>query len=308
MKASDPYPDQGESQSARAAPAEAIVGGLAAEIANLLPGKGSLARESSRQIDLAAALQELEGDLNAVEIRLAGAVEGNLLVLVLRRDFIRLGLALLGRGAGPDDALTPEVMSASLGLFHKAAERTAHEIERRTGRAVRCAAPELINPAGNREGIVPLAAAYENALGLRCRLALEPSAAFPLELLIQQRLLDSAERAAAAAGSAARPAAHSAERPQTGADHGAHQWNMDLILDVELGVIVSFGETRMPLRDVLKLGVGSVIELDKGVNDPVTVIVNDKPIATGEVVMVDGNYGVKILEVESTADRIRSLA
>ena len=49
------------------------------------------------------------------------------------------------------------------------------------------------------------------------------------------------------------------------------KWNMDLILDVELGVRVSFGEAQMALRDVAKLGVGSVIELDRGVNDPVTV-------------------------------------
>jgi flagellar motor switch protein FliN/FliY len=61
------------------------------------------------------------------------------------------------------------------------------------------------------------------------------------------------------------------------------------------------------LRDVLKLGVGSVIELEKGVNDPVTILVHDKPIVKGEVVVVNGNYGVKVLEVESTADRIRSL-
>jgi flagellar motor switch protein FliN/FliY len=47
--------------------------------------------------------------------------------------------------------------------------------------------------------------------------------------------------------------------------------------------------------------------LDKSVNDPVTIIVNHKPIAKGEVVMIDGNYGVRILEVESAADRIRSL-
>ena len=84
-------------------------------------------------------------------------------------------------------------------------------------------------------------------------------------------------------------------------------WNIDLLLDVELPVRVSFGQTEMQLRDVFKLGTGSVIELDKSVNDPVTVIVNNKPIAKGEVVMVDGNYGVRILEVESTADRIRSL-
>jgi flagellar motor switch protein FliN/FliY len=87
----------------------------------------------------------------------------------------------------------------------------------------------------------------------------------------------------------------------------AGNWNIDLLLDVELPVSVSFGHAEMPLKDVLKLGAGSVIELNKSVNDPVTIIINHKAIAKGEVVMVDGNYGVRILEVESTADRIRSL-
>jgi flagellar motor switch protein FliN len=84
-------------------------------------------------------------------------------------------------------------------------------------------------------------------------------------------------------------------------------WNIDLLLDVELPISVMFGRSEMMLKDVLKLGAGSVIELDKSVNDPVSIIVNHKPVAKGEIVMVDGNYGVRILEVESTADRIRSL-
>jgi flagellar motor switch protein FliN len=93
-----------------------------------------------------------------------------------------------------------------------------------------------------------------------------------------------------------------------GAGQGnAGNWNIDLLLDVELPVSVTFGNAEMQLKDILKLGAGSVIELDKSVNDPVTIIVNHKMIAKGEVVMVDGNYGVRILEVESTADRIRSL-
>ena len=87
----------------------------------------------------------------------------------------------------------------------------------------------------------------------------------------------------------------------------AGNWNIELLLDVELPISVSFGHSEMPLKDILKLGAGSVVELDKSVNDPVSIIVNHKPIAKGEVVMVDGNYGVRILEVESTADRIRSL-
>jgi len=100
----------------------------------------------------------------------------------------------------------------------------------------------------------------------------------------------------------ARPAAGT-----TAAQGNGGNWNIDLLLDVELPVSVSFGSSEMQLKDVLKLGAGSVIELDKSVNDPVTIIVNRKPIAKGEVVMVDGNYGVRILEVESTAERISSL-
>ncbi len=106
---------------------------------------------------------------------------------------------------------------------------------------------------------------------------------------------------------------HTEEQPKApGAAAGAEQgnaggWNIDLLLDVELPISVSFGHAEMQLKDVLKLGSGSVIELDKAVNDPVTITVNDKTVAKGEVVMVDGNYGVRILEVESTADRLRSL-
>ena len=96
--------------------------------------------------------------------------------------------------------------------------------------------------------------------------------------------------------------------PTAGEEQGtAGNWNIDILLDVELPVSVSFGHSEMQLKDILKLGAGSVIELDKSVNDPVLIVVNHKPIAKGEVVMVDGNYGVRILEVESTADRIRSL-
>ena len=97
----------------------------------------------------------------------------------------------------------------------------------------------------------------------------------------------------------------SADAAQAGA--GAGSVNLELLLDVELPVSVTFGTSEMTIKEVLKLGTGSVVELDKLVNDPVAIVVNKKPIAYGEVVMIDGNYGVRVLEVESTADRIRSL-
>lgn len=84
--------------------------------------------------------------------------------------------------------------------------------------------------------------------------------------------------------------------------------NLDLIMDVRLPLTVRFGQTRMVLKDVLKLGTGSIIELDKNETEPVEVMVNEKILARGEVVVVDGNYGVRILEIESPASRIRSLS
>jgi flagellar motor switch protein FliN/FliY len=83
---------------------------------------------------------------------------------------------------------------------------------------------------------------------------------------------------------------------------------MSVLLDVELPVSVSFGKTRLPLKDVLKLTTGSVIELNRVVNEPVEVVVNNCVVATGDVVMVDGNYGVRIRKVLSSGSRVDNYA
>jgi flagellar motor switch protein FliN/FliY len=74
-----------------------------------------------------------------------------------------------------------------------------------------------------------------------------------------------------------------------------------LLLGVKLPIRVLLGRTQLCLRDVTQLGNGSVVELDCSPNDPVEVIVNDKTIAHGEVVVVGGNYGVRITRVEGAA-------
>jgi len=82
---------------------------------------------------------------------------------------------------------------------------------------------------------------------------------------------------------------------------------MDLLLDVELPVSVSFGKTEIAMKDVLKLTTGSIVELNRGVNEPVEVLVNHCLIARGEVVVVEGNYGVRIQQIISRPDRLRSV-
>ncbi|MGA3019991.1 MAG: flagellar motor switch protein FliN [Bryobacteraceae bacterium] len=82
---------------------------------------------------------------------------------------------------------------------------------------------------------------------------------------------------------------------------------MELLLDVDLPVSISFGKAKVPMKDVLKLTTGSIVELDRSINEMVEVLVNHCLIARGEVVVVEGNYGVRIQEIASRQDRLRSL-
>lgn len=83
--------------------------------------------------------------------------------------------------------------------------------------------------------------------------------------------------------------------------------NLDLLLGVTLRVAVELGRTRMTIEDILKLGPGSVVELDKLAGEPVDVLVNDRLIARGEVVVIDDRFGVRITDVIPPAQRVTSL-
>ena len=82
--------------------------------------------------------------------------------------------------------------------------------------------------------------------------------------------------------------------------------NLAMLMDVQLPVSIRFGQTEMILEEVIKLGVGSVIELNAGVGEPVELVVNGRSLARGEVVNVDGFYGIRITEITSVNERIES--
>ncbi len=83
--------------------------------------------------------------------------------------------------------------------------------------------------------------------------------------------------------------------------------SMDILLDVELPVSVSFGRTQLPLKDVIKLTTGSILELNRSIAEPVELIVNNCVIARGEVVVIEGNYAIRIQQIISRQERLRTL-
>jgi len=107
----------------------------------------------------------------------------------------------------------------------------------------------------------------------------------------------------------ARPPEGAAQRPQTPAGPeesptAPASKTFDLLLDVSLPVSVSFGKTELAVKDVLKLTTGSIVELNRSISEPVEVIVNGCVIARGEVVVVEGNYGVRIHHIVSRKERL----
>lgn len=92
-----------------------------------------------------------------------------------------------------------------------------------------------------------------------------------------------------------------------GSSKGSVPRNIDLILDVPLEISVVLGRTKKNIRDILNLGTGSLVELDKLTEEPVEILVNGKKVAYGEVVVIDENFGVRIKSIVNNEDRISSL-
>ncbi|WP_168190024.1 flagellar motor switch phosphatase FliY [Caloramator sp. E03] len=83
--------------------------------------------------------------------------------------------------------------------------------------------------------------------------------------------------------------------------------NIDLILDVPLEISVVLGRSKKTIKEILEMGPGSLVELDKLTEEPVEILVNGKKVALGEVVVIDENFGVRITSIISNADRVKSL-
>lgn len=98
-----------------------------------------------------------------------------------------------------------------------------------------------------------------------------------------------------------------AEPPKPSAERSNLSANLEVLLDVELPITISFGRAKLPLKDLLKLSSGAIVELNRSVSEPVEVIVNDCVVARGEVVVVEGNYGVRVTQIVSRQERLKTI-
>jgi flagellar motor switch protein FliN/FliY len=129
---------------------------------------------------------------------------------------------------------------------------------------------------------------------------------------IEQGLEGLAQAATDVAAAAQAAAADAASGSTTGIDSGGIPKkqlgrNLEFILDVALQVTVEVGRTRMTIQDLLRLGQGSVVELEKLAGEPLDIYINGKQVARGEAVIVNDKFGVRLTDIISPEDRIDGL-
>lgn len=129
----------------------------------------------------------------------------------------------------------------------------------------------------------------------------ETAGSMAMRLRLSSELLASLSSSPTTAAASPVPAT----REQIAAPSG--EPNFDLLLGVDLNLTLRFGQCIMSLRELLDLNSGSVIELDREVNEPADLLLGDKLIARGEVVIVDGNYGIRVTEVADPRQRLNSI-
>jgi flagellar motor switch protein FliN/FliY len=204
------------------------------------------------------------------------------------RSWEEIGNRVL-RSAGVDDATPEDIRSTYLEIVNQSLSGVASAVSTRARKEISCQPGRAVPPPA----LAPIGSyAFEITLG---------GQAFSLLAIIAPMLAnisDTVSQPAAKPASEARAQAPG-QPPKAG--------SMDLLLDVELPVSVSFGRTQLMLKDVIKLTTGSIVELNRALSEPVEVIVNNCVIARGEVVVVEGNYGIRIKQVISRQERLRTL-
>jgi flagellar motor switch protein FliN len=215
-----------------------------------------------------------ESDLRIIFVA-AGALRGEMSLRIPQAAVLAAAQLFVGEAQDASAEFKPDHREAAEELLRQVAGQTANALKARWGEV------QLRLEAGAPPSWSPGASGWLVSGG---------GAVFPLAAEWQ---LSAALNAALAAASQP-PEQKPTETP---ADAEVQQGNLDLLKDVELDVTLRFGERSMLLRDILELGEGSVVELDRQVEEPVDLLLDGKLIARGEVVVVDGSYGLRIQEM-----------
>jgi len=218
------------------------------------------------------------------QLSTSGGLHGNAYLQVGKSDALRLAQKLLAKAEDSSAELNQDCIAALQKLFAQIAGLASTALRNPFGDVK--IEVSTIEPSASKGVIVALLASEGTSGKLTLQLQLSPE------------VLKSV--------SSAKPATP-IPNPTTGANPSTatapQEPNLDLLLGVNLNLTLRFGQRVLPLREIIELNAGAIVELDREVQDPADLLLGDRVIARGQVVIVDGNYGLRITEVTDGRQR-----
>ena len=214
---------------------------------------------------------------------------------------------------GDDDIEADAIRETYVELVNQVASAISPTAGEKLGSIVRIGPASVQDEGGGAED-AELAVQYAYSVDGTAHplvLAVSSAALEAIQAADQPQVAEAVSAGAKGPGGGAPTASRSAgsvESPSGGLTlDPAAQKNLAMLFEVDLDLSVSFGTAELPLQDVLKLASGSIVELNRSVNEPVDVLVNNCVVARGDVVVIDGNYGIRVTEIVSRKERIQSI-
>jgi flagellar motor switch protein FliN/FliY len=230
-----------------------------------------------------------QGEGWAVTFTATGDLVGTMTVWIDRAGSAALAQRVTAADHAPDDAVIADMLKE---MWSQGASALAAK-ERFTGVKLSLAGPALGDAGNGQLAAYTVTFAADSAAQIAVTAAAQIAAPAPAK--------------PAAAAPRAQPAAVTSVDAPGVHPSSSKNTNLDVVLDIDLPLIVRFGRTLMTLKTLAALGPGSILDMGRSPDEPVEILVGEQVIARGEVVIVDGNYGVRITDLVSPSDRVKAL-
>jgi len=273
---------------------------------------------SVEMVDVSTVTEKIDGDYIIAEIPFSGGCEGSIRAMASKKDFAVIAdLMVMGDGTAPYSEGHKDAISE---LFNQISGAFSTEIGGKIGKSVSAAPTSILDNVG-----VDI---LENDYAAFCTITIDDVDPISIVISPDETLLEkltpimddskkeesSGESASfepavstpTGSSAAVSTAAPSAAAANSYSSH-APKVNVDMLLDIELEVSIELGKTDISIKKVLDLAPGSLVELDRLAGEPVDLLVNNKVVAKGEVIVIDENFGVRIISLVSPEERIKSL-
>lgn len=262
---------------------------------------------------------EFSGSHISLEQNLSGGLSGRVGMFFGNNDARKLAAEIMGgNGADGDDSLDSAQIATIKEAMTPVLFSVSGQLSTRTGQAVNAPGVEVRNTGDGGFGLsdshylrIQLPFKVEGVIDSRTVFAIPVEMARTLYARLkagpQQMHTGMAEGQAQSGPMPGQSPIQDVNFPQlSNAGMGPLTPNMDLLMDVQMTLTVELGRTKMYIKEILGLGEGSIIELDKLAGEPVDLLVNSKLIAKGEVVVIDENFGVRVTDIVSPVDRLKA--